>query len=98
MAHDPHATALIKNLKAAKKNAEDKVAPYFERFIAGNEVPTKKDVEDFKKLLTSIKQMSDVMWADVNECRGAIESFGGPGDRFFNTERVALQTLTKKAR
>ena len=98
MAHDPHATALIKNLKAGKKHADDQVAPYFERFIKGNEVPTKKDVEDFKKLLTSIKQMADVMWADINECQRAIASFGGPGDTWFNAERVALQTLAKKAR
>jgi hypothetical protein len=97
MAHDSNANALIKNLKQGVKHADDLQKPFLDRFIHGSEVPTKKDVEDYKKLYAQMEQMSKVMWADINECERAMSGFGGPADTWFSSFRQSINALARKA-
>lgn len=97
MAHDPHANAFIKNLKDGVKHADALQKPFLDRFMHGSkEVPTKQDVEDYKKLYTQMEQMSHVMWADINECERAMGGFGGPADTWFSSLRQSIAALARR--
>jgi hypothetical protein len=97
MAHDSHANAFIKDIQAGVKQVNDLQKTVLDRFIHGNEVPTKKDVEDYKKLYVEAEKLSKVMWADINECEKAMGGFGGPADTWFSSCRQSIQALARKA-
>lgn len=97
MAHDPHATAWIQNIKAARKHADDTVDPYYKRFIQGHEVPTRKDAEDLQKAMTAMHQMADKMHDDLLECQRAMSTFGGSRDTWFNGNKELLASIKKMA-
>jgi hypothetical protein len=79
------------------KHADAPQKPFLDRFMKGSkEVPTKQDVEDYKKLYSQMEQMSQAMWADI-ECQRAMGGFGGPADTWFSSFRQSVNALARRA-
>src|SRR5207249_6524359 len=97
MAHDPHATALIKGIKATRKRFQDSHQTFYVRFITQKRIPTEDDVEALTKLVVEMEQVSKVVQEDLHEMQQAASGFGGSADTEIRSAHNLLDTVKKKA-
>ena len=86
--------AYIAATKAARKDYETECHHYYEHFIAGHEKPTSTDVAHYKALIVEMEALAKFLHTDVH---AAAQGFGGSQDMTIHTQKIGLDTVTKKA-
>jgi hypothetical protein len=84
----------INDVKAARKDYETECHHYYEKFIAGHDKPTHTDVEHYKALIAEMELFAKFLHTDIH---AASQGFGGPQDMTIHTQKIGLDTVTKKA-